>query len=524
MPSTSTNPSSSRIGLYRTGITDPEHRRHITVGRQAMFEDTIEILRRNIGRKPKHHQLFIGPRGIGKTHLLSLTEDEVQRDPTLSAGYHIARFPEESHRTLSFADFLLGLCEILRDTLPDEPQWRDLHSRLATEEQDKIIVDTLVPAIRQRRRNHPTHQALLVMMENINQVFEQQIKDRRSIAALRGFFMEDNGCLLIGTAPLHFGGISDPAAPFFDFFDVQVLDQLSDEEMIGLIRRNLEWDERFDLLADFPSMRPRLLAIYRMTGGSPRLALMLYELIATEDISEVKQQFRILLDRITPYYQDRMSDLGPQEQAVLETIALIRDEPKTPAAIAERMRMKPAQTSALLGRLTKAHYLRSIENPADKRSRLYTIRESLFDIWLAMNVSRGARERLPYLLDFFAGFYRDLESHNRKLAELRKQSGSESSGHVREEPGTSSRDAAESLGYLSTVETVSEHLLQEQLQKKTPTDYLSEVERMITSWEAHRTGNLEVLAQRFHQLSKGRSEAELSATPFHDLLKDIWPK
>jgi hypothetical protein len=102
---------------------------------------------------------------------------------------------------------------------------------------------------------------------------------------------------------------------------------------------------------NFLSMRPRLLAIYRMTGGSPRLALMLYEWIATEEISEVKQPFWMLLDRITPYYQDRMSDLGPQEQAVLETMALIRDEPKTPAAIAERMRMKPAQTSALLGRL-----------------------------------------------------------------------------------------------------------------------------------------------------------------------------
>ena len=47
---------------------------------------------------------------------------------------------------------------------------------------------------------------------------------------------------------------------------------------------------------------------------------------------------------------------------------------------------------------------------------------------------------------------------------------------------------------------------------------------MITSWEAHRTGDLEELAQRFHHLSEGRSEVELSATHFHDLLKDIWMK
>jgi DNA-binding MarR family transcriptional regulator len=364
---------SSHVGLYRAGLTGPEHRRHITVGREGVFQDTMEILRKNIGKRPKHHTLFIGPRGIGKTHLLSLIEDEVFRDEDLAAHYHVARFPEESHRTLSFADFLLGLCEILRDTLPDEPGWAELHTKLATEERDEVIVDTLVPVFRKRRKSGG--KVLIVMMENLQQVFEEQIKDPRSIAALRGFLMEDNGCLLIATAPLHFGAVSDPKQPFFDFFDQQVLDQLSDEETIELIRRNLEWEKRDDILAGFADLRPRLLAIYRMTGGSPRLTLMLYELIANESVTEVKRQFHLLLDRITPFYQDRMNDLGPQERAVLETIATLRDRPKTPALIAEYMRMKAPQVSAILGRLAKAHYLRAEENPKDKRSRLYSIRE-----------------------------------------------------------------------------------------------------------------------------------------------------
>jgi len=160
---------SSHLGLYRAGITGPEHRRSITVGRESLFQDTIEILRKCIGKKPKHHFLFIGPRGIGKTHLLSLIEDEIHGDTVLAAGYHVVRFSEESHRVLSFVDFLLGVCEILRDTLPDEPQWAQLHQRLATEERDEIIVDTLVPAIRQRRRQ--TKQSLVIMLENLHQVF-----------------------------------------------------------------------------------------------------------------------------------------------------------------------------------------------------------------------------------------------------------------------------------------------------------------------------------------------------------------
>ena len=163
-------------------------------------------------------------------------------------------------------------------------------------------------------------------------------------------------------------------------------------------------------------MRPRLEALYRMTGGNPRLTMMLHELIAHESVAGVQEQFHVLLDRITPFYQARMADLPPGQRALLECLASMRDEEKTPAAIAARMRMSQQETSSLLKRLSDAHYLRSEQHPRDGRSRLYTIREGFFDIWLAMNLSprrphaasvpprvlqallperRGAREEAP---------------------------------------------------------------------------------------------------------------------------------
>ena len=527
---------SSHLGLYRAGITGPEHRRSITVGRESLFQDTIEILRKGVGKKPKHHFLFIGPRGIGKTHLLSLIEDEVHRDQELAAGYHVVRFSEESHRVLSFGDFLLGVCEILRDTLPDEPEWKQLYQRLATEERDEIIVDTLVPAIRKRRRE--TRQSLIIMLENLHQIFEQQMKDGRHIAALRGFLMEDNGCLLIATAPLHFGSITDHKEPFYDFFDVQILDQLSEEQTIELIRRNLEWERREELLADFANLRPRLLALYRMTGGSPRLTLMLYELIAHEAVSEVKRQFEILLDRITPFYQDRMRDLGPQERAVLETIATMRDQPKTPTAISAHMRMKPAQVSSLLNRLSKSQYLRSIENADDKRSRLYTIREGFFDIWLAMNVSRGARQRLPFLVEFFAQFYPSIEDRNRKREEYRKRlasgefdvphgvispsdlrAGLDYLSDVGKDDGRASEKlrlagmhvregkSDEAKGYLREARAIPLDPMGTWIVRRAESepelDYLTEVEELITCWDSLRSGVLESFVDKVKSLGEG---------------------
>lgn len=513
----------SHLGLYRAGLTSPEHRRYITVARADVVDDTLETLRGNASKKSKHHYLFIGPRGIGKTHLLSLIEDRIAEDEVLAQKYVVARFPEESGRTRSFADFLLGLCEILKSELPDEPVWGKLHRQLQTEEDDTIIVDTIVPVIRKENRTHK--RTLLITLENLNDIFTSQIRSRPDIGALRKFLMDGNGCLLIATAPVHFDAITDVKKPFYDFFDTQVLENLSEQQTIELVRKNLEWDQRQDLLDDFTALRLRLQALYRMTGGSPRLIVMLYELIAHESITSVQTQFRILLDRITPFYQDRLKELGPQERAVVETMAVMRDQEKTPAAIAARMRQSPQQTSALLKRLLKSRYLQAQTHPRDKRSRLYTIREGFFDIWLAMNLSRGARRRLPFVLDFFNIYYPTLEEREQKRTELRQR-----------HKDADDPDARQALDYLTEVgddteKAVAKLQLADHFRQRgdlsltrqylieartlevdplggwiishtaeSPLDYMAELQSMVESWELYRSGDLEAFGSKLAEL------------------------
>ena len=473
---------STNIGLYRSGVTSPERLRKTSVGRERVLDNAIESLRGSVERKSKQHMLFIGPRGIGKTHLLSCIEDTVLSDQALSASVVVVRFPEESNQTRSFADFLIGVCQILKDVLEDEPQWADLLARVQTEEENTKVVDTLVPAFRQRNRR--CNQTLLIMLENLGEILTRQIRNKNDIASLRKFLMADNGCLLLATAPLHFDGITDIGQPFYHFFDIQILENMSFKETVEVIRLNLDWDERTDILETFDDMRPRLQALYRMKGGNPRLTMMLYELIAHESVVGVQDQFHVLLDRISPFYQSRLNDLPPAQRALLECLASMRDQEKTPAAIAARMRMSQQETSSLLKRLTDAHYLRVAQNPRDKRSRLYTIREGFFDIWLAMNLSRSARKRLPFLLEFFGLFYSNVEE--------------------REEKRRLSRENLIAEGSADAV--------------KTP-DYLSEIEEMIAAWEMHRSGELEEFAHRLTEMGKGLTLRTFSETRF-SLLQD----
>ncbi len=539
----------TNFGLYRSGVTSPERLRKTSVGREGVLDNAIESLRGSIGRKSKHHMLFIGPRGIGKTHLLSCIADAVRSDETLSASAVVVRFPEESNQTLSFADFLIGLCQILKDVLKDEPLWTKLFASVQTEEDNARVVDTLVPAIREQNRR--CNRTLFIMLENLGEIITRQIRNKDDIAALRKFLMADNGCLLLATAPLHFDGITDVGQPFYDFFDIQILESLSFEETVEVIRLNLEWDERRDILETIDDMRPRLQALYRMTGGNPRLTMMLYELIAHESVAGVQDQFHLLLDRISPFYQARLHDLPPGQRALLECLASMRDQEKTPAAIAARMRMSQQETSSLLKRLSDAHYLRSTQHPRDKRSRLYTIREGFFDIWLAMNLSRGARKRLPFLLEFFSLFYPSLAAREEKRQVLREELIAEGSvdaekalDYLTEVGDEQERatakfemariyavrgDAEQTANYVREAaplarDDVSQSIVRTVTGTRPAPDYLSEIQEMIEVWEARRSGNFEEFARRLTEIGAGltlRTFSETKLSFLQDTLESI---
>ena len=203
---------------------------------------------------------------------------------------------------------------------------RGCSPQVQTEEDNARVLDIMVPAIRERNRQ--SNRTLIIMLENLGEIFTRQIRDKNDLASLRKFFMGDNGCLLLATAPLHFDAITDVGQPFYDFFDIQILENLTFKETVEVIRRNLEWENRSEILATFEDMHSRLHGLYRMTGGNPRLTMMLYELIAHDSVSRVQDQFHLLLDRISPFYQDRLNDLPPSQRALLECLASMRDQEK----------------------------------------------------------------------------------------------------------------------------------------------------------------------------------------------------
>jgi tetratricopeptide (TPR) repeat protein len=444
------NTSSHAIGLFRSGITPVDRLLKTTVGRQEMLDDLLGKLSRGADKKGGQHYVFIGPRGIGKTHFLTLIETAVSGDQDLGRHYTIIRFPEENIRVLSFADMLLCMVQILSEAT-DGDEWKNLYASQSTNEDDQTIIDTIVPKLKNYRAQ--SGKMLLVLLENLDTLLSQQIKDPQDIHRLRTFLMDSPCVTLVATSPVYFPGLYDVKSPLYDFFDIQVIEDLSEQQTIDLIKGNLEWEKRDDLVNEFAAIVPQIKTIHVMTGGNPRLIMMLYQLVANDAILDTKIQFQKLLDQISPFYQDRLRDLAPQERAVLETIALMRDEPRTPAAVAKSLRKSPQMVSSLLQRMTKAGYLTSIENLKDKRSRIYRIKEGFFDLWLAMSESRVHKKRLPYLVDFLSHYYQDQAKREQKREELKKICASPECDE------TKKKNSLEMLDYLSDVGDKNEQFL-----------------------------------------------------------------
>ncbi len=407
--------SGKTVGLFRKDITSPDRLRATTVGRKEILDDILSALKRNARKASNQHYIFIGPRGIGKTHFLTMLEDSVRSDALLNQRYTVIRFPEENNRILSFADFLLGVTELLAEENLDD-NWRDFYQDIAEEMADIKIIDTILPRL--KNYNKETGKKLLIFIENLNILFSQQIKKEPEIHRFRTFLMDSPYAVLVGTAASYFPGISDVGSPLYDFFDVQVLEEMSEDLTIELVKKNLEWDGRNDLIEGFKEIESKIRPLHKMTGGNPRLIMMLYELIANDNILAVKEQAQRLLDQVSPLYQERIKDLPPQERSLLETMAMIRSEARTPGKIAGRMRKSPQQVSSLLKRLTKAGYLSLSNNPDDKRSKIYRIKDGFFDLWLFMSESRANRRRFGYLVEFLAGYYTEPGERERKREEL----------------------------------------------------------------------------------------------------------
>jgi tetratricopeptide (TPR) repeat protein len=382
---------------FTPSAQDPEILERITVQREDLIASLVESALDTSGG-PSHH-LLIGPRGMGKTHILTLVASRI-RASERTGDILLSWLDEDPWQIRSYEKLLAAIATGIAKETEDA-----VLARRAAELRGRGAASG--DTGEQLLREVVGKRTLVLLIENLDEVFHRIGPEGQ--ARLRSFLEDWRQVTIVATAAQLFEGIQRHASPFYGYFAVTHLEELSLESATELMRRVAELRGNADVLQflSTETAKHRLRAIEAMAGGHPRVWLLLASCISVEAIDELVPLFLEALDDLTPYYQSRLKELGEQQQ---ELVILLSEDggALTNQALAERSGIAQNQVATILRQLTRRGYVRHAKLPpgladGDKRMTYWELREPLMRLCLDVKQSHG--EPLRMVVEFLRTWY-----------------------------------------------------------------------------------------------------------------------
>ena len=362
------------------------------VVREHELATVLEILRGNVDADSCQHTLIVAPRGRGKTMLLARVAAELRTNPGLSSHLLPIRFMEESHEIFSAADFWLDVLFYLSlETRTQDAELarnlRDTHADLTTRWRERELDERARAAVLEVADR--LGKRLVIMVENLQGLCANV--DEHFGWHLRKTLQSEPQIILLASATSRFEGLDNAQDPFFELFRIIGLEPLDPAQCRRL------WQA---FSGDAVSGR-RIRALQILTGGDPRLLVMVADFGRHRSIRQLMEQLAKLIDDHTEYFRGHLEAIGKTERRVY--LALIDLwQPSTAAEIAARARMDIRPVSTMLGRLV--HRGAVIVQPNSRR-RLYSAAQPLYSIYYKLRRERDEAAIVQGLLHFMTGFY-----------------------------------------------------------------------------------------------------------------------
>jgi tetratricopeptide (TPR) repeat protein len=382
------------ISRFTPSLMAPAALEAMLVQRQDLADTLVERVRESVLTPAKHHSLLVGPRGIGKTHLVSLVYHRVQAMDDLRDRLRVAWLREEEWGVASFLDLLLRILRALHEEYRDRALADEVEAIYALESADEALVKA-----EGLLRTYVGERTLLVLIENLDEVFRGLGEEGQQ--QFRAYVQQHPSTTLLATSQSLFAGVSNRSLPFYGFFRVHHLKPFSLDEAAALLA-NIAAHEGKDDLAEFIGTaegRARIRAVHHLAGGSPRVYVILSQFLTREALDALVEPFMRMLDDLTPYYQARMAWLSPQQRKIVEV--LVEHRAALPVKqIASRCFITQQTASSQLKVLRETGYVRS---ETHGRESYYELREPLMRFSLEVKKHRGAPIRL--FVDLLRAWY-----------------------------------------------------------------------------------------------------------------------
>ena len=378
---------SSFLSRFTPSLMPPEALEAIFVQREREARRTVELVRESVLTAGKSHTLFVGPRGIGKTHLVSLIYHRLRAMEDLQDRLLIAWLREEEWGVSSFLDVLQRILRALaEDDSTLTPRLAAVQAAGTEAAAERVAKDLL--------REIVGKHILLLLAENLDDLFDG-IGDEGQ-KRFRAFLQDTRFATILATSHALFGGVSRQSSPFYNFFRVQHLPGLSLDEAVLLLTKIAELEEDAPLASFLrtPAGRARVRAVHRLAGGSPRVYVIFSEFLTRDALDELVAPFLKMLDELTPYYQSKMRSLSPQQRKIVEILSDARGAIPV-KEIAARSFLTHQTVSSQLQELRERGYATAHKIG---RESFYELQEPLMRLCLEVKKQRG--EPITLFVDF----------------------------------------------------------------------------------------------------------------------------
>ena len=381
--------STASISRFTPSTMPAKLLERLFVVRQPVLEALMKRIK-TLGHTPSpHHTLLVGPRGAGKTHLISLVYHRSKNlaDTSKDKQLRIAWLPEDPWTLVSYGRLLSAILERVAP---------DLSAR-------KIDESELDASIRHTSRKDGP---ILVLAENLDQILDALGDTGQQ--KLRNLLQTESGILIIASTTRLDRSLSSHAAPFFGFFDTIRLDPFSPEEaceMLTTLAREANNSELAKRLSENESLA-RIHTIAHLAGGQPRLWALLGSALTVEDLRDLTTLLLNRFDDLTPYYQEQLARLSPMQRLIVAELATA-DRPLPVKDLAERISYDQRSTAKAVSDLTERGWLKPTSTIftalLDRRRTYYDLAEPLARLAFQIKDSRG--EPLPLIVDFLTNWF-----------------------------------------------------------------------------------------------------------------------
>ncbi len=385
------------IMKYSPGNCTPELLEMTLVTNNDLVKRIEKDINESVKTKAGYHWLLVGPRGIGKTHLLAVLNNRITANSQINDQVVIAYLKEEERGVATFLDWLI---RILKSFEKQESDPEKISEKLRS-----LTLLPLTEAEKEAKRyiiEYVGNRRLLLFCENLGEIFSETkgmgIKGQRKF---RDMIQQDPVWVIIATTQNLFDDIQSQSAPFYGFFNVHHLDNLTFEETIKLLDKLAIHEHNEKLRESLQNLegRGKIKAIHEITSGNPRLVVTFYQFLDRTSITEISNSFLEMADNLTSYYQEHLHSLSAQQQKILEYLS----EERLPRTVKEISSGCFITSQTASGQLKKLTDRKLVISTKDGRESYYELKEPLLRICFEIKENKGYPIKL--FVDFLGRFY-----------------------------------------------------------------------------------------------------------------------